>query len=242
MAVSRADEAQWVGAKSPDRAAAAGEARSARAFVSARRHSVLVRILRVTLIFGALGGVATLTALGLYRTFGSPFDRLSVGQVSIDGTKITMERPRLTGARQDGGGYVINAAKAIQDIAHPTQVELVDIDGDIGGANHDTLHLTATRGHYDTEKEALDLSGIVHLRNSSYTVDLKNAHVDFKSNAYDTREGVTVVTTSGTSIVADAASVRENAQVISFEGHVKTLIPPHDANTDKGNDIKGTQP
>ena len=242
MTVSPADEGKWVGGRSKDRTAAAGEARSARAFVLARRHSLLVRILRVALIFGVLGGVATLTALGLYRTFGPVFDRLSVGQVSIDGTKITMERPRLTGARQDGGGYVINAAKAIQDIAHPTQVELVDIDGDIGGANHDTLHLTATKGHYDTEKEALDLSGIVHLRNSSYTVDLKTAHVDFKTNAYDTRDGATVVTASGTSIVADAASVRENAQVITFEGHVKTIIPPHDGNAEEGNDIKGKEP
>ncbi len=168
--------------------------------------------------------------------------RLSVGQVSIDGTKITMERPRLTGARENGGGYVINAAKAIQDIAHPTQVELIDIDGDIDGSNHDTVHVTATTGHYDTAKETLDLSGIVRLKNNSYTVDLKTAHVDFKTNAYMTRDGITVVTTSGTSIVADGATVRENAQLITFQGHVKTMIPPRDADADGGNDMRGKQP
>src|SRR5271155_3583401 len=47
-----------------------GEARSARAFAVARRHSRLVRILRVAFIVGAVGGVVALTGLGLYRTFG----------------------------------------------------------------------------------------------------------------------------------------------------------------------------
>ena len=43
-----------------------------------------------------------------------------------------MDRPKLTGFRRDGRAYVVNAAKAIQDVTHPTVVELRGVDGDLG--------------------------------------------------------------------------------------------------------------
>jgi lipopolysaccharide export system protein LptC len=180
--------------------------------------------------------------MGLYRTFGSALGRLSVGGVSIDGTKIVMERPRLTGARPDGRGYVITAAKAIQDVKQPTQVDLVDIDGNIDTADRDPLHLTAVTGHYDTEREGLDLSGVVHLHNSQYTVDLHSVHIDFKTGAYKTQEPVTVVTSTGTSIVADSALVLDNGKEIEFEGHVKSVIRSNDAESAPAQVVKGSEP
>ena len=220
----------------------AGQARSARAFAAARRHSRLVRILRVALISGVVGGVAALTGLGLYRTFGSALGQLSIGELSIDGTNITMDRPRLTGARPDGGAYVISAAKAVQNIKDPTDVDLVEIDGDIVTPDRDTLHLTATSGHYDSGREQLDLSGVVRLKNSSYSIDLKSAHIDFKTGGYSSRESVTVVTASGASITADSGSARDNGKEITFAGHTKTTIRPSGAETSAGDSIKGTQP
>jgi lipopolysaccharide export system protein LptC len=133
-----------------------------------------------------------------------------------------MDKPRLTGARQNGGGYVINAGKAIQDIRNPTLVELVDIDGDIASPDSDNLKLTAASGEYDSQKETLKLSQVVRLRSSRYTVDLHSAHIDFKTNSYDSNDPVTVVTNTGASIVSDSASVRDNADVITFEGHVRS--------------------
>jgi len=220
----------------------AGQARSARAFAAARRHSRLVRILRVALILGVVGGVAALTGLGLYRTFGSALGQLSIGELSIDGTNITMDRPRLTGARPDGGAYVISAAKAVQNIKDPTDVDLVEIDGDIVTPDRDTLHLTATSGHYDSGREQLDLSGVVRLKNSSYSIDLKSAHIDFKTGSYSSREPVTVVTASGASMTADSGSARDNGKEITFEGHAKTTIRPSGADRSVGEPIKGTQP
>jgi lipopolysaccharide export system protein LptC len=229
------------GTAAPD-SASARDARSARAFEAARRHSRLVRLLRAALIVSAVGGVAVLTGLGLYRTFGATLGRLSIGDLSIDGTKITMDRPRLTGARPDGGGYVINAAKAVQDVRNPTEVGLVEIDGDIVPPDRNTLHLTATSGHYDSGREQLDLSGVVRLKNSSYSIDLRSAHIEFKTGAYSSREPVTVVTTSGTSIVADSGSARDNGKEITFEGHVKTMIRQNSVDSAAGDSIKGTQP
>lgn len=238
----RATPAARTGRRVGSNSIAASEARSARAFAAARRHSRVVRLLRAILIVGAVGAVAALTALGLHRTFGAALGRLSIGEVSIDGTKIAMDRPRLTGARADGGGYVISATKAVQDIRRPTEVELVAIEGDIVPADHDTLHLTATSGHYDSAHEWLDLAGVVRLRNSSYTVDLSSAHIDFKSGAYSSRAPVTLVTASGASIVADSALVRDNGKEIMFEGHVRSIIRPNNGDSGAVGQIKGAQP
>jgi len=240
--MSRATGAQWAGREIGALSSGPGEARVARAFASARRHSRNVRLLRTALLLSAVASVVVLTAMGLYRTFGSALSRLSVGGVSIDGSKVVMDRPRLTGARQDGRSYVITAARAIQDVKHPTLVELVAIDGDIDTADRDPVHLTAAAGHYDTEREGLDLSDSVHIHNKQYTIDLHSVHIDFKSGAYKTQEPLTVVTNSGSSIVADSAWVLDNGKQITFEGHVKSIIRSTDAASGSAPGVKGDEP
>lgn len=239
MSIGSAETACWTGGTEVARAA---EARSARAFIVARRHSALVRVLRVALILGAVGIVLILVALGLYRTFANALEKLSVGQISIDGTKITMDKPRLTGARPTGENYVINAAKAVQDILKPTLIDLSAIVGDIGAADHDTLHVLSTLGRYDSDKETLTLSGEVRVKNNRYTVELKSAVVEFRTSSYSTKDPVTVVIDGGSTITADSATVREQATEITFEGHVKTVIRPKDEDVGATAPIKGTQP
>lgn len=207
-------------------AGAAGQARTAKAYRSAQRHSALVRVLRVALIVMVVGTIVTLVGKTLWRTFGLPLQQLGVSGVSIDGGKITMDNPKLTGGREGGGGYTINAKRAVQDLRHPTEVDLVEIYGDIAGGDKDVAHLTAGSGHYDTVKELITLSGIVRLRNSHYAVNLRTAIVDFKTGVYRSAEPVTVTTNNGASIVADSAYMRGNGAEIMFEGHVRTLIQP----------------
>jgi len=202
------------------------EARTERAFAAARRHSRLVRLLRIVLPVGSLGSIVFVVFLTLFRTFSPQVEGLSIGQMSIDGTKVTMGRPRLTGGRPDGSGYVINAEKAVQDISHPTEIELFQISGDIGQHDQPPMKLSATRGHYNSASENLSLSGVVQLKNSSYTVNLKSAEVDFKAGAYTTHEPIEVVTDKGMTINADSATARDNATKLNFEGHVRTYIPP----------------
>jgi lipopolysaccharide export system protein LptC len=241
MSVRAAREAER-GQTANEASAGSAAARSARAFARARRHSVMVRVLRVAMIFGAVGSLATLTGLGLYRTFGRALGGLSIGDVSIDGTKISMDRPRLTGARSDGGGYVINAEKAIQDVRNPTEVELVAIDGDITPSDHDTLHLTAASGRYDSGHERLDLAGAVRLKNKSYVIGLRSAHIEFKTGAYSSGEPVTVVTANGASIEADSALVRDSGGEITFEGHVRSVFQAAGGESGLGAPVKGTEP
>ena len=230
-----------VQAQRPSRSASAiarTEARTARAFAAARRHSRFVRVLRVVLPFGSLACVGFVVLLTLFRTFGPHVEGMTIGEMSIDGTKITMSKPRLTGGRPDGSGYVINAEKAIQDVTHHSEIDLVHIDGDIGQRDEAPMKLTATQGHYNSATETLKLSGVVRLKNSSYTVNLKSAEVDFKGGVYVTHEPIEVVTSKGMTIQADSATAQDNATKLNFAGHVKTEIPPQGGDEEPAPEMK----
>ncbi len=221
MALTQSDQ----GLTESARAVQATEARTARAFAVARRHSRLVRVLRVALPLGAFAAVALLVGAFLVRTFSLPISGLSINSVAVSGTKVTMQNPKLSGGRPDGSSYVLNARQAIQDLKNPSGVDLVEIAGDIGSHGQPPAKLSATAGHYDTGTEKLKLSGVVQIKNPSYTVELKSADVDFKANVYSTDDPIHVVTSSGMTIDADSAKAENNASQLSFTGHVKTTVP-----------------
>jgi hypothetical protein len=126
----------------------------------------------------------------------------------------------------------------VQDIAHPTDIDLFHIDGDIGQRDQAPMKLTATQGRYNTAWENLKLSGVVRLKNSSYTVNLKSAEVDFKAGVYLTRQAIEVITTKGMTIQADSATAQDNATKLNFVGHVKTEIPPQGGDEEPAPEMK----
>src|SRR5574340_764819 len=79
-----------------------GRGNSERAFRAARRHSRIVRTLRV-----ALPLAVALAVLGIVAvTYFNPLRMLTrlpidVGNLVVSGTRITMEQPRLTGFTRD---------------------------------------------------------------------------------------------------------------------------------------------
>ena len=87
----------------------------------ARRHSQLVRLLRVGLpIAGlALVGVYTWTVL---RTagFGAGSDGDGIGRILPE--KLEMQNPHYEGYGKDGSSYVIDAATARQKLATPNVI------------------------------------------------------------------------------------------------------------------------
>jgi lipopolysaccharide export system protein LptC len=220
----------------------AREARTARAFHSAARHSLLVRRLRVALLAGALVAIAAIAAIMVLRSFTRHFGDFSIADMSVDGAKINMDKPRLTGARPDGSSYVLTADRAIQDITRPNEVDLVNIAGDIGSRDRANVKIKADKGHYNNEKGIMNLSGAVRLSSVEYQIDMKSVDIDFKGGVYETHEPIEVVTSSGMTIVADGGSASQNATEIMFTGHVKTTIPPGGAGSDAAAEMKGNQP
>lgn len=211
-----------------------------RAFAAAERHSRLVRFLRVATPAAALLAVAALTLFAIYDPFRREVAGLSVGELSIDGTKIVMSHPRLTGSRSDGRAYVVNAAKAIQDVAHPTSVELRQIEGDIAMADDSRLRVSAAVGYYDNVRQFLKLAQDVHLRSPTYDIALATADIDFKSGIYRSDQPVTIVTHNGATVRADSAEARDNGAELTFVGHVRSTFAGETAGAAPPGDLKGT--
>jgi lipopolysaccharide export system protein LptC len=240
-----ASQADWAArdrAFSADRHSSGGaeEARR-RAFVAARRHTRLVRFLRIATPASVIVGVAALVLGALFNPFRVIPGDISIGSLGIDGVKITMGRPKLTGVRNDGRAYVVNAAKAIQDVTHPTIVELQEIDGEIGMADNQVAHITAQAGLYDSVHQTLDMSKDVRIHNSSYDVRLTSANVDFKNGVYRSEQPVTVVMTNGTTVSGDSALARDNGSELTFTGHVRSIFATAD-NEGAAADMKGKTP
>jgi lipopolysaccharide export system protein LptC len=198
----------------------------ARAFAAARRHSILVRALRVGLKVGAAAAVLATICIGLYQNFGRPLAGLSGGALGIEGTKVRMDSPRLTGFRKDGRPYLVNAAKAMQDALHPTIVELSGIDADLATSDNVSVKLTANSGIYDTSAEHLDVADNVRIKSPQYDVAMKSASIDFRNGLYVSKEAVTIVTSSGMKIDADSISGNDSGRELQFEGNVRSLFQP----------------
>jgi len=150
--------------------------------------------------------VFAMIVIGVFQHLGKPLAGLSGGVLGIEGTKVTMDSPKLTGFRKDGRPYLVNAAKAMQDTLHPTIVELSGIDADLATSDNVMVKLTARSGIYDTSAEHLDVADNVRLKSQQYDVAMKSASIDFKNGLYASKEAVSIVTSTGMKVDADSFS------------------------------------
>jgi lipopolysaccharide export system protein LptC len=196
------------------------------AFAKARRRSARVRRLRLAILVGGLGTVAAMVGVAVFNPFATGLGSLGFSALSVEGTKIVMDKPKLAGFRNDGQPYVLTAKRALQDIKQPTVVELEKVDGEIGTAGGEATQVTADSGVYDTVGEHIELSNNVRITNGRFNVLLRSARFDFKSGAYRSDEPVEVHIGDGTSVFSDRAAAVNHGQELTFEGHVKTKIIP----------------
>src|SRR3954454_17802439 len=127
-----------------------------RAVRVAGRHSVLVRVMRIGLpVFVVVG----LTALALNAYFRpmQMFEKLpSVsGKLAVQGSKITMELPRIAAFTRDSRAYELNAETAVQDIAKPDLVELLNLRARMEMQDKDVVNVTANSGTYNTKADKI---------------------------------------------------------------------------------------
>jgi lipopolysaccharide export system protein LptC len=212
------------------------------AFAAAARHSSRVRFLRVAIPGVAVVAVALAAVVILFDPLNRYIGDFSVSGIGIDGTKVTMEHPKLTGFRKDGRPYVVNAQKAVQDAKQPTLIELSEIDAEIGMADKSSAHILARSGLYDSTKEHMDVRDNVEVKSPQYDVKLKSASVDFKASSFISKEPVSVVAANGTTIDADRVSAIDNGAQLIFEGNVRSTIPPPAAPVEAKDEMKGATP
>jgi lipopolysaccharide export system protein LptC len=213
----------------PDAKTVRGEA-----FEAARRHSGRVKLLKRGIILFSVGSIATLLAISFLDPFGKLPKNFTAGPTSLNGSRITMEKPRLSGYRNDGRPYDLRATSGVQDVRSPNIIELSELDAKIDTAEQSSVHLIAPRGVYDSAKDTMVLEGDIRITSGSgYDIRLRSANVNFKSGAVASDDPLTVVMTSG-AIAANSLRISENGKKISFGGGVETILKPVSAETQEG--------
>jgi lipopolysaccharide export system protein LptC len=215
--------ASWPAAEFQEESAAFE--RRSKAFAAARRHSRLVRTLRVLLPGSAV--LAMIAAIAIGR-FALPADiDLSMAQLSVTRNAIIMQSPRLTGFSGDQREYSVTAERAVQPLTSPDQVRLETIEARFVAAENRATVLTAASGEYDHSEGTLRLAGSIAVDTSDgYAIRMTGADIDFRAGML-LSEGPVTVRYHDSAITADAISISENGKLMVFEGNVRTtLMPP----------------
>jgi lipopolysaccharide export system protein LptC len=208
------------------RASRTRQARGRRAaFFAARRHSRLVRILRLLLPVGAVAAVASMFVL---TEISLPGDiDLTSGRLSVTRNAIIMDSPRITGFDKGGRQFFLNADRAVQALTNPDQVRLEAIEAKVIAEGHGATTITAESGDYDHGGSTLGLRGDIVLNSEEgYTVRMRDADVDLKAGTLTSPNAVSVGY-QGSEITGARFSVSQGGKVLTFDGGVRTnLMPP----------------
>lgn len=196
-----------------------------RAVRRAGRHSVLVRVVRVVLPVGVIVGLTVL----VLTTYFSPmqiFDKLpSVsGKLGVQGSKITMELPRIAGFTRDQRAYELNAETAVQDITSPDMIELLNLRAKMELQDKDVVQVTANSGTYNTKADKIVLRDqVIVTSQQGYKAVLREAAVEMKKGSVVSDQPVEITLPSGL-LKANRMEIVDSGDVIRFErGVVLTL-------------------
>jgi lipopolysaccharide export system protein LptC len=207
---------------------------SDRAFRSARRHSRVVRILRVAIpIVVILGftGIFMLVYFNPLRMLAKlPID---VGNLVVAGTKITMEKPHLSGFTSDARAYELSADAAKQDLTKPDMIELSNLRAKVQMQDKSTVQISAAAGLYDNKSEMLNLERDIMLTSSAgYTSRLSEATVDIRKGNVVSKHPVEVEMLQG-NLNANGLEIVDSGDLVRFDGGVNmtvmlngTALPP----------------
>jgi lipopolysaccharide export system protein LptC len=192
-----------------------------RAFRSARRHSRLVRILRIAVPASVAVGLVIVTLI----TYLNPLRMLAKLPINIDnlvvsGTKVTMEQPRLSGFTSDARAYELTADTAAQDMTKPDIVELRNIRAKVEMQDKSSMEMTAVFGIYDAKGETLKLDRNIELNSSTgYQARLREALIDIRKGNVTSEQPVEVRMLQGT-LNANRLDILDSGDLVRFHGGV----------------------
>ncbi len=202
-----------------------GRGNSDRAFRAARRHSRVVRTLRVAIPFAvALGftGFFLLVYFNPLRMLAKlPVD---IGSLVVAGTKITMEKPHLSGFTQDARAYELSADMAKQDVTRPDIIELRNIRAKVQMQDKSMMELSAATGVYDSKGETLKLDQNILLSSSTgYRGRLSEAMIDIRKGQVVSTRPVEVEMLQGT-LNAKGLEIVDSGDLVRFDGGVSLTL------------------
>lgn len=212
------------------------------AFRAAGRHSKRVRFLRRAILLGSIAGVAGVVFFAFFNPFRIAIPSVTIDALGLNGTKVTMDNPKLSGFKGDGRPYTLTARMAVQDARTPSILELHDLDAHVTMGDKSVIHVVSSLGTYDSSKETMTFDKAVHMTNDSgLDAHMAKAYVEFKNGIVDTRDPVTVVM-STSKVSADSMHVGDNGKEVTFEGHVHSVMLPTNEQAVASNPSKGVGP
>jgi lipopolysaccharide export system protein LptC len=196
-----------------------------RLFQAARRHSRLVRRLRVGL---PLAGIAIVAIFVVATHFALPGNLdLSVANLSVTRNSIIMDNPHLTGFDADEREYSVQADRAIQALTNPDRVRLETIEANVSVPGQGTAKITADAGEYDNKESTLRLEGGIAVDSSSgYALRMDGADIDLRGGTMSSSNPVSV-RYQDSETTGQTISVTGGGRIITLQGNVRTtLMPP----------------
>jgi lipopolysaccharide export system protein LptC len=203
---------------------------SERAFQAARRHSRVVRFLRVAIPLAVL---LSFTGIFLISYF-NPLRMLArlpinVGDLVVSGSKITMEQPRLSGFTRDDRAYELSADAAKQDLTKPDLIELRNIRAKVQMQDKSTMEMSATAGIYNSKSEILKLDQNILLSSSAgYRGELSEALIDIRKGYVVSEHPVAVDMLQG-KLNANRLEIVDSGDLVRFDGGVSMTLMLTDA-------------
>jgi lipopolysaccharide export system protein LptC len=210
----------------PELAFPTTRAERARAFDAARRHSRLVRLLRVAMPVAALVITAGFVVTVVLDARAPLTVTADAGSLGVSGAAVTMERPRLTGYSNDNRAYEVTAGRAEQSLSEPQRVDLVDLNarlqtGDAGWAN-----IAAANGRLNSEGQVLALESAVEITtNKGDRAQLGSADVELKTGRIVSPKPVEIAV-GNAGLSADSMEVLDNGDRMLFQGRVVMTLRP----------------
>ena len=198
---------------------------SDRAFRAARRHSRAVRFMRLAVPAGV---VLVLTGFAL-ATYLNPLRALAklpvnINDLVVSGTKVTMEKPRMTGFTKDGRAYEFIADAAAQDLTKPDILELRNIRAKLQMQDQTTTDMTADAGIYDTKHETLQLDrNIVLISSNGNKGRLEQAMIDVRKGNVVSDQPVELEFLQGV-LNAKKLEIVDSGDMIRFHGGVEMRL------------------
>lgn len=151
----------------------------------------------------------------------------------IEGTDVMlMHNPRYVGRTHDADPYELTAASAYVDPKKPSLIHLDQLAADLTPEDKRDMRLVALTGLYNRAANKLDLDGDIALTTSDgYRFETQSARINLDAGRVVGNQPVSGWGPAGT-LAADRFEIRDNGQLLRFEGRVKVTLPPRDAPAD----------
>lgn len=191
----------------------------------ARRHSKVVRFTRIALPLGVLVGLTTVALITYFEPMRI-LEKLPAvsGKLAIQGSKITMEAPRIAGFTRDSRSYEMTAETAIQDVTKPDLVDLKNLRATVELPGPNLVQISSGSGVYNTKTEQLLMRDQVTFATAhGYRGKLREAQVDVKGGNIVSDQPVELTLPDGL-LKANRIEILESGDLIRFDkGVVLTL-------------------